>query len=301
MKYSLIKRFSYSLLVLILLSIVPSLSFGQWILGAKAGYNFTKITGGGVYGGMNNKSGFEIGAVISKKLKVDFAFESGIFYSMAGVNQKFIQVKKESSNNPTTNDRISKDSTFRISNTLSLNYVKIPLMLRKSFSIKGSNLYPYKRKISITDIDIMIGPYVSYLLSASASYSNKVSVVTKVNDLTTSTEPEKGLTDDYHKSFQIGFIDSTLVDSRRPSLSKGLNKFDVGITASLGVSFELSTSTKLMVGGNYSMGLLTIDKTYFNDITPGVDSQGNPVTNVTKKDLKNSSMGVYLAWVKYLK
>ena len=305
MKYSIIKRFSFALFSLALLAIMPSLSYGQWILGFKAGYGSAKITGADVYGGMNNKSGADIGLIISKKLKVDFAFESGIFYTQSGVNHKFIQVKKVSYNDPSTGNRISSDSTFRYDNNISLNYLKIPLMLRKSFSIKGSNLYPYRRKISITDIDIMVGPYVGYLLSSSATFDTKVSVINKDNELTTSTEPEKALTDKYHRSFQIGSIDTALalngITVPTPSVSSGLNKLDVGIQAALGLSIELSPNTKFMFGCNYSMGLLTIDKTYFNKVSLVIDGNGTPTKSVKKMDLKNSNLGFYLAYVMYLK
>lgn len=338
MKYSLIKRFSFALLILALLISVPTLSYGQWILGIKAGYVSTKLTGADVYvlnsqpkaNGMNWKPGFEAGMVISKKLKVDFAFESGIFYSQAGVNQKYIHINKVYYQDPSTGVRVSDDSTYRYDNSLSLNYIKIPLMLRKSFSIRGSNLYPYRRKISITDIDIMVGPYVSYLLSASAAFSTKVSVIHTEDDkiIPGLSKSETGLNDPQYLSFNIGRDTINQVITTDPSipggsslnpylpkradLNKGLSKFDVGIVAAVGLSIELSPDSKLMFGGNYSMGLLTIDKEYFSNLQYTVSlggttdiGTGTPVSiskKVSRKmDLKNTGMGFYLAYVKYLK
>jgi hypothetical protein len=307
MKYTLYRRFSFTFLILALLTAVPTLSFGQWILGLKAGYEFNKISGSGVYGGINNKPGIDAGLVISRKLKVDFAFESGLFFNQAGMNQKFIETNKIIENNPDpTIGRTTTDSTFSYSNSLSLNYLKIPLTFRKSFSIRGSNIYPYRRKISITDIDIMFGPYVSYLMSASASYSTKLYVVKKDNNgAVTATEPETALSDPYHLTFKIGGTDTALIPlglaQPRSSIDKGLSKIDVGITASLGLSIELSPDSKLMFGGNYSMGLLSIDKTYFNTVKLAFDGSGNPIPTTAKLDLKNSGMGFYLSWVKYLR
>ena len=283
----------FALFTVAILTSVPTLSFGQWILGVKAGFVNTKLTGADVYGGMNYKGGFEGGVVISKKLKVDFGFESGIFYSMAGVNQKYIEQNIVSYQDPVTQQIVKKDSTFRHINSLSLSYVKVPLMLRKSISIKGKNLYPYHRKISITDIDIMIGPYVSYLLSASEALDTKVAV-TETRDgvpQPDGTKPEGPIKpeDTYHKTFGIG----------------------QGIKVNLPADRTLSSSSKLTIGGNYSMGLLSIDKEYFSNleytITPGGSTDigtGTPVSitsKATKMDIKNSSIGAYIGFVKYLR
>jgi hypothetical protein len=330
MKYSLIKRFSFALFIVAILTSVPTLSFGQWILGAKAGYVNSKLTGGDVYGGMNYKGGIEAGVVISKKLKVDFGFESGIFYSMAGVNQKYIEQNIVSYQDPVTQQIVKKDSTFRHTSSLSLSYIKVPLMLRKSISIKGKNLYPYHRKISITDIDIMIGPYVSYLLSASATLDTKVAV-TETRDgvpQPDGTKPEGPIKpeDTYHKTFGIGQgikvnlpADSSVPGGtyiyqylpKRADLSNGLSKIDVGVVAAVGLSIELSSSSKLTIGGNYSMGLLSIDKEYFSNlvytVTPGGSTDigtGTPVSissKATKMDIKNTSIGAYIGFVKYLR
>jgi hypothetical protein len=324
----LIKRFLLTFFTLAILVTVPSISFGQWILGVRGGFVNSKLQNTpDVYGGNNYKGGAEVGIVISKKLKVDFAFESGIFFSQAGFHQLFNQENKETYYHPVTNARITVDSFFRYDNTLSLNYLKIPLMLRKSISIKGSNLYPYRRKISITDIDIMFGPYVAYMMSSSASFDTKVSVKTIEDGTVTSTVPETGMNDPYHQSFKIGqgvtitSTDPTTIPvgpnlypflPARASLSEGLNKFDAGIMAAVGLSFELSSSVKLMLGGNYSMGLLTFDKEYFSDleyvVSPGgtIDIGGGTMVsiskNVSKKmELKNTSLGAYVAVVKYFK
>jgi len=199
-------------------------------------------------------------------------------------------------------------------------------MLRKSFSIKGKNVYPYRRKISLTDIDVMVGPYVAYMISASENLDTKVSVQNTDNGVVTATEAEKGLTDAYHKSMSIGkgvtirSTDTLTIPvgpylypflPQRASINKGLNKFDVGIAAALGLSFELSPDVKLNIGGNYSMGLVTIDKEYYSNltytVTPGgsVNRGGGTMASISKKatkvDLKNSGFGFYIGVVKYMK
>jgi hypothetical protein len=271
---------------------------------------------------MNYKPSIEAGIYVGKKFKVDFGFSSGVFFTTAGVNQKFVQINRYSWFDGDGKLNTS-DSSFRYDNSLSLTYIKVPLMLRWSYSFKGG-IYPYMRKIGITDIDLMVGPYVSYLLSASKNLSTKVSVINTLDNVITSTEPEEGINDPYHNSFKIGggtYIDRT--DSNvlpgpaylaqyvpsRPDVSDGLNKLDVGISISLGISFELTPNDKLMIGGNYSMGLLSIDKEYFADVThtfsPGGSiniGTGTASLNSTyeKKDLKNDRLGFYLAVVKYL-
>jgi hypothetical protein len=198
-------------------------------------------------------------------------------------------------------------------------------MLRKSISIKGKNVYPYRRKISLTDIDIMAGPYVAYMISASENLDTKVSVQNTDNGVVTATEAERGLTDYYHKTMGIGKqVKITSKDSLaipvspaiypylpdRAGISTGLNKFDVGVTASIGMSFELSPDVKLNIGGNYSMGLLTIDKEYYSNLEYIIvpDISGSPDINlakitkeVTKVDLKNTGFGFYIGVVKYMK
>lgn len=329
MKYSLFRKFSFAIITVALVTAAPSMSYGQWILGLKAGLNYCKIDGKDIYGGMNYKPCVEAGFVISKKLKVDFALESGLFFSQTGVNQKFISITRTSYDS--VGHRMSDDSTFRVSNSLSLNYVKLPLMLRKSFSIKGKNIYPFRRKISLTDIDIMVGPYVAYMISATETFDTKVSVQKTKDGVPNGTpNAERGLNDQYHLSFNIGRDTLNQIIStdlgmiavstdlypylpKRATIQKGLNRLDVGLTAALGLSFELSPDMKLNIGGNYSMGFLSIDKEYYSDLTYTVSPGGNinykgtgQLISISKKvkrkmDLKNTGFGFYVGVVKYLK
>jgi hypothetical protein len=307
MKLSLSKKTVLASFTVILVFSACFSSYSQLTYGFKAGYGMNKLSGGDLYGGINWKSGVTGGLIIGYKFKTDFNFQSEILFDQSGMNQKFIQINRTVHDEGL--DRISEDSTFTYDNSLNLTYVKVPLLLKKSFSFKGGT-YPFLRSTSTIDLDVFAGPYVSYLISASSKFSTKVAVKTYKNGTNTKTETETAINDKYHNSFHIGQSGDTssLIPPEflqpRPALSDGIAKLDVGISVGLGLSFELNARSKLTIDARYSMGLLSIDNGYFSNkiytlYTLPDGSTGYKAT-VNKLDLKNSSINAFLGYIIYL-
>jgi len=318
-------RIGFILITLILLSGWSNYAIAQkYYIGGKGGLTSFKLSGSGKYGGINSKFGANAGFIFGKKIVTDFNIQFELLYSQKGMRQKFTE-KVITSEQGTGGIPIISDTTTKFSNTLTLSYLELPILMKKSFSFKGG-IIPYRRDIGIVDFDIFFGPYFGYLLSPSVSYSSLMSAVRTENDTVRSTASEVEQTS-YH-SFKMGqqmniLIDTTKViglstavaatylNNTRKLSTKTLNCFDVGIIMGAGFSIELSSSTKLFIDGRYSMGLLSIDKTYFSNddytIKPGGDKDpiyGTVPVKVSVKhnklDLKNTGLGFNIGFIKYI-
>lgn len=293
-------------------------SNAQMFIGAQAGYLSTKIYGNDTYGGMNWNSNISGGLNFGFKVATDFNIQIDVLYSVKGTKQKFIMKDMINAYEHDTT-QIYKEVTKQYDNILKLSYVEVPILFKKSFSFKGG-IFPYERQVSKVDLDIFAGPYVGYLFSSSTNL-NASRVVNKTVGGETSTVSSGDTT----SSFLIGNetitmatgedVPAGLIDtiSSVPTIRSiaNLNKIDVGIMAGIGLSVELSKRSKFTLDARYSMGFLTIDNTYFNDIeyqfypsgeggyTANSENFGlNKIT--TKMDLKNTGFGFYLGYIHYL-
>jgi hypothetical protein len=306
-------------------------SNSQMIYGFKAGYAMNKLTGGDLNGGVNYHKQVSGGVILGYKFRTDFCFQSEILFNQAGMNQQFIEVNKNQQFDQASGKTLSTDTTFKHINELTLNYVTVPLLLKKSFSFKAG-IIPYQRNTSILDFDIFAGPYVSYLISANGDFNTKIMVQKTSDNVVTETPVKERAIDrsvpaeKAHDGFFIGQnntivkADSSLPPAgylamylpARAALNKGLSKLDVGVTVGLGFSIETSSHSKLTFDVRYSMGLLTIDKEYFSDIEYKYKSGGSEsiggwpggaklTKTITKANIKNSGFGAFLGYLIYLK
>ena len=310
------------ILFLLLSAGIGNFSNAQLYMGGKAGLTGFKLKGSDVYGGINTKFGANVGFIMGLKLKTDLNLQAELLYSQKGFHQMFTE-HIITNTQGTGGLPVTYDTTTKYNNTLTLSYLELPLMVKKSFSFRGGIL-PYKRETSTVDFDIFGGIYVGYLMSTAASFSSLQSAKTVEND-TIRASIDNVEQASYH-SFRIGQkmtvkVDSTLgvspevastyIDDSR-SISKGMFSIDAGILVGAGLSFEVSGNSKITLDARYSMGLLSIDKTYFNDnlykITPGV--AGDPTIGSipykktvvhTKKSLKNSGFVFNVGYIFYLK
>lgn len=295
----------------------------QWFLGGKAGLTSFKINGSDTYGGINYKYGANIGLVFGYKIITDLNIQAELLYTQAGFKQKFTEEIITNNQDPATGAPIVNDTSTKYNNSLTLSYIQIPILIKKSFSFKGG-VQPYRKEYSIVDFDIYAGPYFGYLISPSASFSSLVSATKTVNDTLRGT---MGATDiSAAHSFRMGQqlnvkitndslhltaaeVLATLSNDR--SLPKGLNSIDVGMVFGGGFSFELSSNVKLFIDARYTMGLFTIDKTYFSNTTYSISPGGasDPAiggvhykesVSTQKLDLKSTGLTFNIGFIKYL-
>ncbi len=319
MKSKFIKSFS-ALLVVSSIFLFSQPAKAQFYYGGTAGYLNSTAFGTDAFGGMNYMPGMSVGMNMGFKIVTDLNFQWEVLYSTKGFNQKFI-IKDlvNAYENDTT--EILRTITKQHTNQLKLSYVEVPIYLKKSFSFKGG-IFPYDRKVSKTDFDLFIGAYVGYLMSANSTLK-ATRQVTKTSKTTTTT----GETTDTASSFMIGQAKTVemltaddsasqstllaLLPSSTPSLSGGLNSIDVGIVLGAGFSVELSPTTKFYINARYSMGVLSIDKTYFNNTAnffiPNnageytINGSNYSLTSTsTKIDLRNKGVGVYIGFIHYI-
>lgn len=302
---------------------VASTANAQFYFGVKGGYTGYKLTGQDVYGGMNNVFGPSGGAIVGFKIVTDFAIQTEILYQTKGVHQLFTRQQTiYGFQNDTTPVTILDQKKY--DNTLKMTYAEIPVLFKKSFSFKGG-IFPYDRFISHTDIDFFIGPYFAYRLGA----TTKLSTMWK-QDVTKYGKTELGNEVKFDtnrffmgQKYSVASTDTVtyptalfagLKPNPQLNASSGLNSIDAGIIAGLGISIEVSETSKLTFDARFSKGFLSIDKTYFNNIknTFEWDPTGT-VGNVqvaskwfvqksasTKSDLKNSGFGVYVGYIYYI-
>ena len=303
--------------LLIILLFAGNHANAQFFYGVKGGATLSKLGGGDTYGGMNYKFGPTGGITMGFKIKTDLNIQGEILYSDWGVEQKYIiqetiETVENDSQKFTNNKKV-------YNNSLDLTYVHVPLMIKKSFSLKGG-IYPYKRAISSVDIDFFGGPYVSYLLSSGASMSTRV-YTTETLGTTTTDYPERsgaesfGIGQDYtFESFDTNqYSNAYFADFEvdEPSSSSGMSSIDVGIVFGAGISFEVSQLSKLTFGARYGMGLLSIDKEFFNNVTYTFTPNPNGSADIggnkfavsetrTKMDLRNQVLSFHIGFIHYI-
>lgn len=313
------KKTIFVFVLLILLTTVLQNASAQLVYGVKAGYTGYKLTGSDVYGGMNYVYNPSFGANFGIKFKTDFQLQFELMYLTKGVHQLFIHKQtihafEQDTVQITINDQKKYD------NTLKTTYLEMPVYLRKSFSLKGG-VWPYDRKVGRVDLDFFIGGYFGYRFGGTTKMSTLWKQdITKRGITTPGTEVIYDTTSFFiGQNISIVSVDSTYpkemfipyVPQNKPSASSDLAPFDAGILLGAGLSVEASEKSKITFDFRYSMGLMTIDKTYFNDITyyftPDVSGliqiAGNNFSMTTsrkKMDIKNSGIGFYIGYTIYL-
>jgi hypothetical protein len=310
-------KFTKILVLLFLFVTGLSLSSqAQFFYGFTAGYNGYKLMGD-TYGGINYMQAPSGGAIIGYKFLTDLNLQAELLYIDKGVHQTFTHQRTIYSFKNDTTQVITLDNK-KYDNTLKLSYIEVPVFIKKSFSFKGG-VFPYDRKIGKLDFDIFVGPYFAYRFGSSAKMTTLWQQDVTMSG-TTTQNPEKNYdTTSFFmgQNVTISRTDTsypealfvTNVPTNNPSIS-GLSAIDAGITAGIGFSLEVSEKSKITLDARYSMGFLTIDKTYFNDVdyqySPGGDitiagNQFSRIETRSKIDLRNTGMGVYLGYIFFIR
>lgn len=317
------KKFNGKLTIAVLVLILGTLSANaQFFYGAKAGYLSSKLIGNDTYGGINWAGTPSLGLNFGVNLATDFNLHFDLVYATKGTNQKFI-IKDYITGFLNDTTPTTKTVTKQHNNKLRLSYVQVPIYFKKSFSLKGG-VFPYDRLISKTDIDFFVGTYVGYMIGSSANLSATRQETSDING-----EITVGPTTDTASSFMMGqkasamvvddptIAESTIlaqmVGEARPDISE-LMKIDVGLNAGVGISVEISSDSKFYIETRASIGMLSIDKAYFNNytylLTETSNTEGNIVDingvnySYTKAsstvDLRNVNIGVYMGFIHYV-
>jgi len=314
---SILQKIWKVLLVSILLTGVFQYASAQMFWGFKAGYLSSKLAGD-TYGGINWQSNVTGGFSTGVKLMTDFNLHFDILYSVKGTNQKFVH-KDIISGYETQTEPFTRTVTKQYDNNLMLSYIEVPIYLKKSFSFKGG-IFPYQRTISKIDLDIFAGAYGAFMFAAGTDMSAKRSFIKVVGQTTTTGEEIDTISSFFIGQEQTFGIHPALEDTvglnylvmkqNLPSISNDLsvsqlNRIDAGILAGLGFSVELNSSSKLTIDARYSIGLLSIDNTYFNNVyySFAKDIDNNPIilkTTNTKINLTNQNLAFYIGFIQYL-
>jgi len=291
----------------------------QFFYGVKAGYTGYKLMGKDVYGGMNYVYGPSGGFIFGVKFKTDFNLQSEILYTTKGVHQLFTHKQIiHSFENDTTPVDITDYKKY--DNVLKTQYVEIPILIKKSISFRGG-IAPYDRKIGKLDFDMFLGPYFGYRFGSSVNMSTRwIQDKTIYGEVTPGTETVFDTNSFYMgRNVTVLSADTTTYPTAMflpfsPGAEKfssaGLNAIDLGLIAGIGFSYEVSQTSKLTFDARYSIGMLSIDKTYFNNVTHTfvadnsgtleIASQFFSITTArTKVDVKNSGFGLYLGFIHY--
>jgi hypothetical protein len=309
--------------VLILTSTCIIGAHAQHYAGIKAGMGNFNISGADTYGGMNYKSSTSFGGIYGFKFQTDLALQVELLYTTKGSSQQWTRIDHYSF---TRFDTIkgNRDETFKFNNQYDISYLEVPILLKKSFSIKLGGVMPYKRTISKIDIDVFLGPYVAYMMGSNIKFSTSFESLTQVsgeNDIRLSGSPDSlnsaGMGGYTVSATDTSFFGTAAFQTRAKQLyndelanrsGDDLSKLDIGFVFGGGFSIELNHKSKVTFDIRSTMGLFTIDNTYFNDIeyefspgaNPGNIEEYNVTENRTKMDLKNKGIAFYLGYFIFL-
>jgi len=276
----------------------------QFYFGGKAGPTYTTVNGD--FPGNNYKLGFSSGATVGVAFGDydQFNIQADLLLTTKGLNQTFTEVSSLRQGN------ILTETTLEYDNDLNLTYFEAPLTFKYSLSL-GGGAFPYHGENGPVNIDLMAGPYFGMLMNATASFNTRQETrVAFYNDEgevedenTSSSEIEGGKfrleNRGRHGLSPYGSLD-TFSDVDIPSTLDGnLNQMDIGISTGIGISFELDENHTLGLEGRYTVGLVTIDDTFFNnyEVEPEVNNQEVTYNvNANQADLTNSAFVGYVTW-----
>jgi len=129
--------------VIIWLTFIKSVIADPVELGLKGGFNFSNL-GGDVFSVFNygSKVGFAGGVLLNFRMSESFFLQPEAYYTMKGQTSNY------------------SPSSGITSFTLSFNYIEIPILLKREFSLGAEN-----------SMSIYAGPYTAFLLNATISYT----------------------------------------------------------------------------------------------------------------------------------
>lgn len=275
------------ILIISFLFINPQISKAQLYLGATAGLNMSKIIGNDTFGGINNKIGISGGGIAGLKFSNNLSVQTEVLYSQKGINQLFTVVDNYRFQQVGDEFTTTRVESKEFHNKLTLSYLEIPIFAKASISLRGG-IHPYKRRIGRFDIDIFAGPYFGLLLGVNADMSTKLTTKFVAN-VPGGDSLMGSPTEEFIDSVTFGMGRNCIIgcDSVYAPTKSELLPMDIGILFGGGISLEMSTVSKFTLSVRYSMGLMTIDGTYFNNDTGAIE-------------IKNKNFGLHVGYIYFI-
>lgn len=302
-------------------------SDSKWYMGAMVGPSATNVLGD--FPGNNYKIGMSGGVSLGRSFgdNDNFKVQADFLFSLKGTNQTYEEVSS------INQDVVTSETKTKFDNNLNIGYLEVPLTARYSIPL-GGGTFPYESRQGSTNLTFFAGPYFSYLLGAGAEFNTTQTSVVQFKDAqgevtqeeeTTrevdggkfrvegrdnfGTSPGLGAAEEIRQQLEpfagnLPFDVDELISNNQPqSYSDGMNSIDLGVTAGIGLSFDIGDNNRLGIEGRFSQGMVSIDGDTpgafsTSEVTFGNSQGGVPVPNVEyeQASLQNVQYAGYITW-----
>lgn len=199
-------------------------------------------------------SRFRVGIFMDYPLNNYFSFSPEVAYAVKGAVQKLDTFRSYTDVVPGWDDDVKSVSN------LDLNYIEIPLLFRVSMPIgHPTALYPYENSVKPFYLDFMVGPHISYLLSAKNEFSY-------TQTRTSTNDPSE----DYNFSKKFS-------GSNSPAKIK---KIDYGFVAGAALKWRFNRKSYLCLDLRYTMSFANINGGFWDR---NVAKVSDPTQRITEK------------------
>lgn len=256
----------------------------KWYMGALVGPSFTNVMGD--FPGNNYKTGVSGGASLGRSFgdNNNFKIQADFMFSLKGLNQTYEEVST------IKQEVVTSKTVTEFDNNLNIGYFEVPLTARYSISL-GGGTFPYESRQGSTNLTFFAGPYVAYLVGVGAEFNTTQTSTVQFKDAdgevtneqenvvdveggkfrvegrnNFGTSPGLGAAEQLRQQLEafpgnLPFEVDELISGDQPeSYSDGMNPLDLGVTAGIGLSFDIGDNNRLGIEGRFSQGMMTIDE-----------------------------------------
>ncbi len=295
----------------------------KWYMGALVGPSFTNVMGD--FPGNNYKTAVSGGASLGRSFgdNDNFKLQADFMFSLKGLNQTYEEVST------IEQEVVTSETVTEFDNNLNLGYFEVPLTARYSISL-GGGTFPYESRQGSTNLTFFAGPYVAYLVGVGAEFNTTQTSTVQFKDAdgevtneqentvdveggkfrvdgrnSFGTSPSSGVRDQL-EPLESFLPDGTSLDEfvaeETTSYSGGMKSLDVGVTAGVGLSFDIGGNNRLGIEGRFSQGMMTIDDDpgAFSKSEVNFDNSSGsvPIPDVQyeQASLQNIQYAGYITW-----
>ena len=296
----------------------------KWYMGALVGPSFTNVMGD--FPGNNYKTGVSGGASLGRSFgdNNNFKIQADFMFSLKGLNQTYEEVST------IEQEVVTSKTVTEFDNNLNIGYFEVPLTARYSISL-GGGTFPYESRQGSTNLTFFAGPYVAYLVGVGAEFNTTQTSTVQFKDADGEvTNEQENVVDVEGGKFRVdgrnsfgtspgsgvreqleplkAFLpDGTSLDQfvaeETTSYSGGMKSLDVGVTAGIGLSFDIGGNNRLGIEGRFSQGMMTIDEDpgAFSKSEVSFENAGGtglplPDVQYEQTSLQNIQYAGYVTW-----
>ena len=296
----------------------------KWYMGALVGPSFTNVMGD--FPGNNYKTGVSGGASLGRSFgdNNNFKIQADFMFSLKGLNQTYQEVST------VEQEVVTSKTVTEFDNNLNIGYFEVPLTARYSISL-GGGTFPYESRQGSTNLTFFAGPYVAYLVGVGAEFNTTQTSTVQFKDADGEvTNEQENVVDVEGGKFRVdgrnsfgtspsagvreqlkplkpalpdGVTLDDLVAEETTSYSGGMKSLDVGVTAGVGLSFDIGGNNRLGIEGRFSQGMMTIDEDpgAFSKSEVSFENAGGtglplPDVQYEQASLQNIQYAGYVTW-----